>query len=362
MRVSMTRMVPLTCALVAACAAAACGPRQAAPTTPPPSIHDAAALVEMEDYEGAQPVLERLLREHLAEPAEVHHYLGVCAQAQGRFAEAEMHYKEALRRRPELFESRLNLGSALGAMERHDEALEVLVGLTEAFPEEAEAYLALAFEQRMAGDDGAAEASYRRAMEIDPDGVEAPLGLSVVLDRLGRGDEAIALLEETARGTDRIEPDLTLADAFERAGRIDEAIVTLVGATASPQADSALLGGIALKLRDLGAPDQALEAARVGVERAEDDPGYRLAALALALVARAIDRPEKAEAALREALARIPEDRTVRLFLGGILAETERCAEAVPLLETARDAYSAENPEAAAAREAAAALARCGVE
>ncbi|MDI7267780.1 MAG: tetratricopeptide repeat protein [Myxococcota bacterium] len=352
-----------TTASLCAALLAGCGARAVPSQAPPPSMADAVALVEREDYAAAEPILEALLRERLAPPAEAHHYLGVCAQARGDFANAESHYREALRRQPALFESRLNLGGVLGTLGRHAEALEMLRGLADAFPDEPQAHLALAFQQQTMGDLDAALASCRRAAGIDPTDVDAALMEADILELQGRHDDRPAALEAALRrtaGDPRIA--VTMADAYAGLGRPHEAIVMYVFATAAPGADATMLGGIALELRDLGAVDEALDAAAAGVERSADGPEHVRAVLTLARIARGAGRADAAETALRSGLRRRPGDRVLSLYLGGILAEAGRCDEAAPLLRAARSAFAEDDPAGRHAAEAAAALVSCGAE
>jgi tetratricopeptide (TPR) repeat protein len=374
---AMRNSMPILPVLLAA--ALACGPRgtttTATATRSEGSMADAIEMVAEGKYAEAEPLLERLLREHQAQPAEAHHYLGVCAEMREDYADAETHYREALRRDPGLFESRVNLGNVLFYLGRNDEALATLTELTEAFPEEPDGFLALGMQQKAMGDDAGALASFQRAVELDPSPVPPPLEqtigehpgflalfeIAAIHQAAGRTEEELAALREALQRSDGAPLAATeLAKALSRAGQQEQAIATLVEATRAPGASAADLGAIALQLRDGGAIDEALAAAQAGVERAASDAEYRTAALALALIARPNGRAAEAEAALREAHRRVPDDRGVTLYLGGVLAETQRCAEAIPLLQSALAAYMAEDPASRGAREARAALAACG--
>jgi len=357
--------------------AAACGPRETTTTTTRPqgSMADAIELIAEGNYAEAEPLLERLLREHQAQPAEAHHYLGVCAEMRQDYADAETHYREALRRDPGLFESRVNLGNVLFYLGRNDEALTTLTELTQAFPDEPDGFLALGMQQKAVGDDAGALASFQRAVELDPSTVPPPLDetmmdhpgfvalfeIAALHQEAGRTEEELAVLREALRRSDGAPMAAAeLAKALNRAGQQDQAVAVLVEATRAQGATAGDLDSIALELRDLGAIDQALVVAQAALGRAAGDAEYRTAALALALIARPNGRAAEAEAALREAHLRLPDDRGVTLYLGGVLAETQRCAEAIPLLQSALAAYAAEDPESRGAAEAREALTACG--
>lgn len=330
------------------------------PGEPRPSLAQAIEYVARSDCDRAEPMLERLLAEHQADPAELHHYLGVCGQARGDLAGAADHYKEALRRNPALFESRNNLGVVLGEMGRHAEAIDLLTGLTEAFPEEPSAWYNLGYEQAQGGDPEAALASFRRAAELDDCSPDALLQAAEVLAALGRHDDRLDLLREALERAPRDDVvRVSLARALVDAGRRDEALETL-RAVAADGTDARALAAAAFDLRDLGATDDALAAARAGVERAADDSGFRTAVLAFGVIARGADRRAEAFEVLRAGAARLPNDPAIALFLGAMLAEDRRCEEALPPLKRAYEAYANRDPPPPQAAEARNALAACG--
>ena len=340
---------------------AACGDRDTTPAPPPPQMGDAIDMIEREDYAAAEPALERILREHRGPSDEIHHYLGVCAQARQDWADAEMHYREALQRNPALFESRLNLGNVLWFEGKNDESLAVLTELTQAFPEEPEGFLSLGQQQLVMGKLEESAASFRRVAELRPEERDGWINAADVLRQLGRGDERLATLQE---GMERTHHDavlaIDLARALVEANRRDEAVVTLVEASGANNNASNLVGAVALELRDMSRIDEALTVAQTGIDRATTDGEFRLATMTLALIARPNGRNDVAEAALRRGLDRVPGDRSMSLYLGGILAEQHRCDEAVPFLRAARDAFAAEDPAGRSAEEARAALEACG--
>ena len=331
-------------------------------TTPPPSLARAVEHIADGDCDAAEPILRRLLDDQVVDPAQLHHYLGVCRQADRDLAGAESHYREALGLNPALFESINNLGVVLGELGRHDEAVAVLAMLAQAYPAEPSAHYNLGFEQAQAGDPEAALVSYRRAAELDTCGAEALLQASEVLRLLGRLDERIGvLLEAVGRVPGDAVSALALARALREAGRMQEAIAPLVAAVADPLNEAQALAAVALELRNLGHDDDALAAARAAIDRAGDDgEALRVSTLTFAVIARAAGRNEDAQAALREAIARQPGQPDFAFFLGGLLAEEGLCDEAIPLLKRAHAAYAADDPAGAQAGESARALEACG--
>jgi protein O-GlcNAc transferase len=322
----------------------------------------AVELVADGDCAAAAPQLRRMLDEQLADPAQLHHYLGVCLQGAGDLAGAEAEYRQALLLNPALFESLNNLGVVLGELGRHDESLAVLDMLVQAFPAEAAAHYNLGFEQAQAGDLEAALASFRKAAELDDCGTDALLQASELLRVLGREDERIAALQAAAG---RVPGDGVVAVALARvlraAGRNDEAVLALQDATGSAANNGQVLAALAFELRDLGRVDEALAVATTALERSVGDAeGSRIAALACAVIARGAGREAEAEAALRTGVERLPGEPGLAFFLGGLLAEQGRCDEATPVLKRALDAYAATAPEGPQATELRRALAACG--
>lgn len=355
---SRTRLARLSLALLPLLGGCPSEPRE--PREPRPSLAQAIEYVARDDCAHAEPMLEQLLADHQGPPAELHHYLGVCRQARGDLNGATTHYKEALRRNPGLFESRNNLGVVLGELGRHVEAIELLTGLTEAFPEEPSAYYNLGYEQAQAGDLEGALASLRKAAELDDCSPDALLQAGEVLAALGRHDERVATLREAAQRAPQDDVvQVSLARALVAADQREEALETLRAVIAGGT-DPRALAAAAFDLRDLEALDDALAAARAGVERAQDDDGFRVATLAFGVIARGADRRDEAFAVLQAGIARLPQDPAVALFLGAMLAEDRRCEEALPLLKRAHEAYAARDPAPPQATEARDALVSCG--
>ena len=331
-------------------------------TTPPPSLARAVEHIADGDCDAAEPILRRLLDEQLVDPAQLHHYLGVCRQADGDLAGAEPHYREALRINPALFESINNLGVVLGELGRHEEAVAVLGMLAQAYPAEPSAHYNLGFEQAQAGDLEAALTSFRRAAELDTCGADALLQASEMLRALGRLEERVEVLQEAVgRAPGDAVAALALARALREAGRMQEAIAPLVAAVSEETNDAQALAAVALELRNLGHDDDALAAAQAAIGRAGDDgEALRVATLTFAVIARAAGRNEDAQSALRAAIERQPGQPDFAFFLGGLLAEEGRCDEAIPLLKRAHGAYAAADPSGAQVRESARALEACG--
>lgn len=100
---------------------------------------------------------------------------------------------------PDNWELRLLRVRALIFGGRVDEARRAAEAVVQALPENAEAHYYLGATQMGLRELEAAEASFRRALELDPERSEAVSDLAVLLMSQGRRDEATPLLEQLAR-------------------------------------------------------------------------------------------------------------------------------------------------------------------
>ena len=133
--------------------------------------------------------------------AEAHANLGELLLAGGDGDEAESRLRAALQIDPDLADARQNLARLLiwrGLEPAQDRracfasARREILHLLEAAPDRPAAHHDLGFLEYLEGDFAGAEASYRRATELDPRSGEAHHGLCISLARLGRCDEAVA--------------------------------------------------------------------------------------------------------------------------------------------------------------------------
>ncbi len=156
-----------------------------------------AALIEAGRFAEAEAALERAaaLAPNLAD---AHLSLGLARARQGRHAEAEPCYRRALEIDPRHLGAMINLGSALMALRRHEELVRLQRRALEIDPAYAEAHANLAAALLATADYAGAEAAARRALELKPGLAEPRNTLATALERQGRVDEALAVLERAA--------------------------------------------------------------------------------------------------------------------------------------------------------------------
>ncbi len=234
------------------------------------------------------------------------------------------------------------------------DALARLASLLEAAPEDADLFDLRGRVLLELGRVADAETSFRRALEIDPEHAGAHAGIGIVLARRGDGDAAIHELDRaTALDPDQPESAYRAAQLVLAAGDLaaarDRLQALLHRFPGHAGAANDLAWVLASHREDL---DRALELA----ERAwASEPGPAVADT-LATVQLVRGEPESALALLDEALQRWPDDPTLHFRRGRALVATGREAEARAEFERALSAGSF--PEAEAAREALAVLAR----
>jgi Tfp pilus assembly protein PilF len=180
-------------------------------------------------------------------------------ERQGKLAQAEAAYKEAIRAQPGYFAPHFNLGMLLSRLGRRAEAeaalratVRVQPDLPEAHwclagllvqqgkaaeaegafrevvrlsPKDARAHYNLGVVLAQQGKDGEAEAAYRAALRLNPKYAEAHVNLGTVLLRRGQLAQAETNLREALRLKPRLpEAHLNLGRVLCRKGKLDQAV------------------------------------------------------------------------------------------------------------------------------------------
>jgi Flp pilus assembly protein TadD len=127
--------------------------------------------------------------------------LGIVLHQQGRVAEAMEAYRQAIGLAPEEARAHHNLGVALQELGRSDEAEPHFREAIARDPAFALAHKRLAQLQQARGDLAGAAASYLRSVEHGPDDAEAHMGLATVLVQTGDGVGALAALRAASELT-----------------------------------------------------------------------------------------------------------------------------------------------------------------
>lgn len=265
--------------------------------------------------------------------------LGLWLMRRGEFAAAQTHFERALQRltlrnpNPGDGEALYNLGVCLRYQERDDAAYDAFYKASWNGAWRAAAYFALAEIDAGRGHWTRVLEHLQRALRHDADHLRARQLMVTALRRLGRAEEAAAVLAETlaldpldvgARWlagrplTCDTQTRIDLAIGLARAGQLADATALLDGALADADADA---GSRPLLYYYLAAyAQQAGEAAQAS--------GYRARA---ARENRDYCFPARLEdlAVLEDALHRAPDDAAARYYLGNLLYDKRRHAEAI---------------------------------
>ena len=160
--------------------------------------------------------------------ADTRNNLGVALERAGRAPEAVGQFERILRDHPDSSEAHDNLGSALARLGRGPEAIEQYRAALRLDPGFRAAHFNLGRALRNVGDGEAAAAEFRQALRLGPDSAEVRSSLGTVYYRQGRIGEALAEYENAVR----LDPGSAvfrnnLGIALTGAGRLDEAIAQL---------------------------------------------------------------------------------------------------------------------------------------
>jgi tetratricopeptide (TPR) repeat protein len=159
-----------------------------------------------------------------------HRYLANAYFAMGKREEAVASFKRALDLKPADQETRMALSLALLESGRPDEAMIALQEVLRVNPSHAMANYQTALIQQSRKEYGAAAESFRKALETQPEWVEALNNLAWLLAACPRpefrdGRQAVQLAEQAVKLTEEKQPLFlgTLAAALAEAGRYEEA-------------------------------------------------------------------------------------------------------------------------------------------
>lgn len=174
--------------------------------------------------------------------AEEHRKKGALLADQGRYDDALVEFREALRLMPDLDRAHLGLGAALQGKGDLDGAIAEYRSVLTQHPNDAHAHNNLGSALQLKGDASGAIGEYRKALETQPDDALTHFNLGTALATNGKVQEAV----DAYRTAIRLDPNLFQA-YFD-------------------------LGGL---LRDDDRPREAVDAFREYLRRAPDTPANR---------------------------------------------------------------------------------------
>lgn len=312
----------------------------------------------------SERVLATLWADTTNAPAAALHLLGLIRKAQGRVADAERYFRRAIAVAPEAPDWRAALGDLLAgagfpaaAADAYAEASRLSPGdvtihrrrvraLIEAKHGEeaervarefvktvvsAEACTILANALRANEKFEAALEASNEALKLNASDAAASHGKGVALARLGRNEEALAAFDDLLQRGVR-DPALYVqrGAALMNLARADEAEAVFEHGAHQWPGDQNLQHALATTRWMRGAGDGFANSFEAAVAQHPDALGLRIGCADLL---RRADQRERAEAMLREGLARAPRDVGLSQALAVLLDEMDRSLEALPLLE-----------------------------
>ena len=145
--------------------------------------------------------------------------LGVAHMNQGRPADAQKYFEQALEADPKFAVARLNLGVALLGQQKLEAAREALTAVTEQLPNDPYAWYNLGLAYKDTGEAEKGIAAFRRVTEIKPNEADAYYFVGYLNTQIQKYDEAIAVFQKgLALNPVHASAEFGLARALQRKG------------------------------------------------------------------------------------------------------------------------------------------------
>lgn len=309
----------------------------------------AALYLQQKDYPRATALVEGALAK-VPKSVDLHEVLTNLYLMNHQAAQAQAQMRTIIRLKPLNLGSRTQLSLFLLKSGNVDGAQKVLEEAVREFSEmqqadksdQAKLLLTDFISQQRSREQG--EQRLREFIAREPDNLDLRLGLGVLLQRTGAHTEALAAYREivTRDGTgpkglmarDRMAAiEMSLGNAAQARSLVNEVLLK------NPRDDDALIVRATLAMRQ-NDPTSAIADLRA-VLRDQPNSIQLQRSLAAAYITK--EQPAMAEDTLRGAMKIAPGDVPTRLDLAQLLAQTDRSAQAVTLLE--ETAQSAQNPQ-----------------
>ena len=232
--------------------------------------------------------------------------LGYTYEQQKDYKQAITAYRKALELDKDNLDSQRGLAQNLMNAGQYDAALEQYKQIAEADPQDAQAYLRMAEIYRRNGKFDPALENLRRAEALVQDSLEVPYNMALVYEAQGRFDDAVQVLQNLLTRTAKSDGNYSTGERNNRSVFLER-----LGAIYREQGKTQLAIDTFRKIVDLGADD-----APRGYQEIID--AYR-------------DSKEwnKATATAEEAVAKLPQDRGLKLVLAGQRADAGQADKAI---------------------------------
>lgn len=269
---------------------------------------------------------------------------GMLLLVEGDLAAAVHELGAALELAPTLLDARHDLGNALAALGRFEDAVESYGGLLARRPDDVATLVQRAAANANLERFAAARTDLEKALEVEPGHAQAQLRLGIVLAGQGDLEAAVARLAaaaEAGKGT-RVEAEAwtTMAELARGRGELADAEVAYRRAIAADPELTLPLGGLASLYFEAGRYPQAAAVYNRLVALEPDNKAARLSEATVLIFA---GQDAAARARLEEALERHPEDLDVLDVLSRHLAAANDHAvrDGARAVELAEKVYAA---------------------
>ena len=243
------------------------------------------------------------------------------------FVEAVGDFHEAIALKPDLWQARNDLGRALLALGRVDEAEASLTEALRLHPNDADVHYNLGLVLSKMGRPVEAVSEMRESLRLQLDRATFHVGLADALLAAGDLEGAIAAYREAIQldPTDA-ETHNSLGAALGRAGHVDAAVGEYETALRLDPGHARSNNNLGVALLRMGRPEQAIDQFQAALRI---DPTFARAHYGLATALDALGRHEDAIAEFRQVLVLEPGFAEAHNELGVALAELGRSQEAV---------------------------------
>jgi tetratricopeptide (TPR) repeat protein len=223
-----------------------------------------------------------------AKAAALHSEAAQALHKQGKFAEAESHYRAALTTDQRHAESLHGLGLLCLQCRRYAEAVDLLNRAAESSPDDVAirsnlGYALLRLQRRVE-----AIAAFRSAVEIQPDYTVAHFNMGMALSELGRHEEAVAAFDKTiATKPDHYHARYQRGLSLLELSRHDEAVADLVLVRKHNPTDINVFYALGSALKSAGRNNEALALFKEALKKEPNSPAaHNNYGLTLAILAR----------------------------------------------------------------------------
>lgn len=260
--------------------------------------------------------------------------LGEVYYREGRFTDALARFEAGIQADPDGVSAKIGAAKTKIALERLQDAKDMLKKLRDARPNDVEVAFWLGRAEELLGDKTAAEAEYAEAIKVGgsrPEVVEPYVALSQLLAATGRAADAEAKLAEARQKLpDSAAIHKALGDVDLTAGRYDDAKNEFELARKLDPGDLAAVFKLGVTLRHMKKFDEASAMFDAVGTADKDYPGLPLER---GLLYEASDRTRDALEFYRQALAKAPDDPDMMLRVGSALVAAGQAEQAEEMLK-----------------------------